>query len=712
MTPAALSAARAAPPGSGGTADAAYSARGRDAIAASAAAGMADICAALCQDGVTEYRLFLAKGVAAFLEQRLDRHDANAGADTRAGAGRAAAPAARALSGCLRRAPHNEQLLVHLQLMACVGERLLTRVADVRNYPRALMHPLFALVENADHLAISASLQGFVLARKPGFKHARTLESYLAELCLEDESYLAAAIPLALSALAVERLPELFGFTCALWHAMAVVAAHTTDGRHYRRQHRLLAATLRAWQRQPDATPQAVRAVARGAQALTFCLALLEQASRAHPARAVRRAADIMRRKSQFALIHHEKVMLGGRRLVELLTDATRSGEALLQALAASDWIDREALDESRFFKRLLGVGGAMHGVFSPAEIDALKNYFRLAHDAGDAAPPSPDVAAFVQCLGRQARAALAGSDAGAAAGDGYRAAYLATINAESRPAGMAAAGTLIEAVFAEFDHCRPALERQPEMAPFAYSSGAFERRIEAIYYAQSRQTKSLRLALDDDALAAIHIAFAPFALVDGCWLHNIGAGRRGARAGELLFSIFADEIGNGVEDANHANIYRRLMDDFGFGLAPTDHPGFAGDPRMPAQAFKVPAFLLAMNLRHTDYLQEMLGLNLAIEMSGLDGFYEAMIANLEQRGMRADFWRVHVSADNFSTGHARQSVHLIQDHLRAIARDAGAEAAAVVWRRIWRGFLAMIYLFRIELAVLLSHKTPHPVAH
>ena len=665
-----------------------YSAHGHAAIAESKSASMRRICETLAEEPLSEYRLFLAKGVAAFLDQRLD--DAT-------GLDAALANAADRLAECVRLSRHNEQLLVHLQLMACVCERLLAHVADVRNFSRPLMHPLFSLVENCDHLAIAATLKSFIQVDKPAFKHTRTWDSYLADLCLEDESYLAASIPLALSVLAVERLPELFGFAYALWHAVARVARHTAEGPYYARQSRRLGDALGCVENPP--------ALARGARGFAFCLDLLEEASRENAARAVKRAAEIMRGKSQFALIHHEKVCLGGRRLVELLTDATRSGEAILDALAASPWIDHDALDDSSFFKRLLGVGGKMHGVFSQTEIEALKNYFRLKHRAAGDTPHASACADFTRFLRGHAQAVLDAAPTPSAAGGDYRAAYGSTIDAESRPAGIDAARQLIETVFAEFDKCRPALEKTAEMQAFAYSSAAFERRVEEIYYFQSRQTKSLKLALDDDALAAIHIAFAPFALVDGCWLKHIGGVNRAGRAGELLFSIFADEIGNGVNEANHANIYHRLMGDFGFDPPSPCHQGLVDDPRIPHLAFKVPAFLVAMNLRHTEYFHEILGLNLAIEMSGLDGFYEAMIEHLERRNMRADFWRVHVSADNFSTGHARQSVHLIQDHMAMIERYFGPAEAAIIWQRVWRGFLAMIYLFRIELAILLSYK-------
>lgn len=137
---------------------------------------------------------------------------------------------------------------------------------------------------------------------------------------------------------------------------------------------------------------------------------------------------------------------------------------------------------------------------------------------------------------------------------------------------------------------------------PFAYSRAEFERRIESLYYFQAEQTQKLQLDLCDPGLRQLHIAFAPFALVDGCWLRYAGAAElsRGVKA--RLFSIFADEVGNGRYEANHANIYRRLLADMGFEFAEAWHDAFAQDPRIPEQAYKVPSFLLAVGVCAQQY--------------------------------------------------------------------------------------------------------------
>jgi hypothetical protein len=56
---------------------------------------------------------------------------------------------------------------------------------------------------------------------------------------------------------------------------------------------------------------------------------------------------------------------------------------------------------------------------------------------------------------------------------------------------------------------------------------------------------------------------------------------------------------------------------------------------------------------------------------------------------------------DNYSTGHARQSLNAVIAYMEDVVASYGAAPAAALWDRIWRGFLVMLYLFEIELQVL-----------
>ena len=52
--------------------------------------------------------------------------------------------------------------------------------------------------------------------------------------------------------------------------------------------------------------------------------------------------------------------------------------------------------------------------------------------------------------------------------------------------------------------------------------------------------------------------------------------------------------------------------------------------------------------------------------------------------------------------GTPEQSVNAIAEHMASVLDRYGTDVADLVWSRIWTGFLTMIYLFRVELAVLI----------
>ncbi|MFL6647901.1 MAG: iron-containing redox enzyme family protein, partial [Sulfurifustaceae bacterium] len=124
-------------------------------------------------------------------------------------------------------------------------------------------------------------------------------------------------------------------------------------------------------------------------------------------------------------------------------------------------------------------------------------------------------------------------------------------------------------------------------------------------------------------------------------------------------------------------------------------------DESIPQGAFKAATFLLALNRVHARRFPELLGVTLAIEMSGLDGFYEQMIANLEKYGHTSAIWRLHVSIDNYSSGHSRQSLDAIIHYMQEIRRTHDDAVVELVWNRVWTGFLTMLYLFDLQLQVL-----------
>lgn len=181
----------------------------------------------------------------------------------------------------------------------------------------------------------------------------------------------------------------------------------------------------------------------------------------------------------------------------------------------------------------------------------------------------------------------------------------------------------------------------------------------------------------------------APAILVDGCWLqHSHEIQHPGIR--DLLLRIYVDEMGHGVWQQNHPYIYRQLLDSLGINIAALHSPDFIKHPGFLHSAFDIPVFLLSISKFPASFLPELLGLNLAIELSGLGKTYLQLAEELEYWGIDAKIVKLHMTIDNIVSGHAAlalQAIRLYQDEMLALQ---GQQAVQHHWQRIYAGYAAL----------------------
>lgn len=181
--------------------------------------------------------------------------------------------------------------------------------------------------------------------------------------------------------------------------------------------------------------------------------------------------------------------------------------------------------------------------------------------------------------------------------------------------------------------------------------------------------------------------SLAPLTMIDGAWLagfaHPALASTDWAYG---LFETFFDELGNGIYELNHPTIYRDLMRNICGGLPPTHHATYAQQAFFADKDFELPVFWLSIGRFPLSYRAELLGLNLAMELSGVGGGYRQTGRALAAYGFPTMFVQLHNSIDNISTGHtawAAVSIDAFMSELPRCDQDA-------TWLRIRTGFVAL----------------------
>jgi len=185
---------------------------------------------------------------------------------------------------------------------------------------------------------------------------------------------------------------------------------------------------------------------------------------------------------------------------------------------------------------------------------------------------------------------------------------------------------------------------------------------------------------------------FAPTILTDGSWLQGIQQldFYPSHAIGALLSKIYQDEMGNGILAQNHPHIYQELLASVGLKLPPIYDKDFANYPRFIDNAFDIPVYLMAISKFPNAFLPELLGLNMAIEISGLGNLYLRLSEELKFWGINPAIVDIHTSIDNLSSGHSALAIKAIQTYLDEVAACYGEGIMHAHWRRIYSGYCSL----------------------
>lgn len=483
-------------------------------------------------------------------------------------------------------------------------------------------------------------------------------------------------------------LPELLGYTLAHVHREPAWWDAPADPAHRDAARALARAAVDAYP-QREAQSGRIRAGWEAYRRLFAELAGNLGAWAAQTPTAEAAMARVIGSKRAEAIGYHRRVLLQGRGLDEWLDQPGDDLRPLLLALRESPYVAGNCPAASRLL-RAMEFGGPMFGVFDAEERRVCAAWIEgremLAPTASSGFPSS----AWESM--KSAKPAAPRTETRAPHPHARRRRlFAALLRAESPgdcpPDADALVATLLRRV-----HWLMPLQRGHRRY-FAYTPERFHQHIAAVHHGEVGRYRPLSgpppVSRDYCRWAALQLA--PAILVDGAWLAGIGGAAENLGAIDRhLLAIYADELGRGRADWNHPNVYRRLLDSLDIPLPDIDGEAFAANPLFLDAAFDIPVYLLAMGLRADRYFPELLGLNLAIELSGLGAGYMRVIDILRYYGLDPAIIQLHLSIDNPASGHTARAREAIDLYLEDIRRRLGADAVESQWRRIWSGYLSL----------------------
>ncbi|MGB1011447.1 MAG: iron-containing redox enzyme family protein [Thiolinea sp.] len=425
----------------------------------------------------------------------------------------------------------------------------------------------------------------------------------------------------------------------------------------------------------------------------------------------------LVRAKAVPARNMHRKRKLQKRLLDDWFAQEPFDAEGFLDALAASPYVNRKVPEKSPLTTRSIEFGGPMFRIFTDAEQAVIREWIvSLAREeaASDVSVPSADSGIYKNGVNHNQSPARPGhrialpasvlggiegqppvaeaTEAAAYAKCGPRELYYYFVNADLYPDVLPTAYRVARQFMRKAAKSLNKKNSDELLNWFPYRYEVFENRVQQIYESETNAYEPLvgESTVPREIMVWYIQQYAAFTMVDGSWVQNIArAGMSHTEISARLFRIYSDEVGNADTYMNHPNVYRRMLEDEGIHMPPTESLDFAMQPALLDFAFDLPLLTLSVSMFPKTLLPEIIGVNLAIELSGLGKGYMQVIDELRYWKIDPYFFTLHLTIDNIASGHTAVAIETVHLYLDQVMTTQGQAAMQQEWRRIWTGYLA-----------------------
>lgn len=413
--------------------------------------------------------------------------------------------------------------------------------------------------------------------------------------------------------------------------------------------------------------------------------------------------ANLFLKKKLAAIGHHRNIKLEGKSLDPWFEGMPGNNQHFLMALKNSEYVDSNNPMESRLLT-LFEFQGPMFGVLDESELQIVKDWLQ------NGVSKIPTNTIEQQQKTGFIKHGIHDFPANTYSGLSNRKLYYYLVNADLYPDVLPEAKKRVARLL---QWCRFF-----NSLPFKhYRHEQFESWIDQDYQCEINAYKPLqgKPKISKEAYIWGIEQIAPMILIDGCWLQNsIFLQHDYPDISDLLFEIYCDEIGNGKLQQNHPFIFRQLLNSLSINLPPADSEDFIEYHGFINSAFDLPVYMLALSSHTTEFLPELLGLNMAIEVSGLGKDYMRLVDEWKYWGINPKIASIHISIDNIASGHTFLAKKAIQIYMDDVLHRTGDYAILdMQWQRIYSGYASLRFVgtrFKLSLPIrYLIHKFFRP---
>jgi hypothetical protein len=396
--------------------------------------------------------------------------------------------------------------------------------------------------------------------------------------------------------------------------------------------------------------------------------------------------AELLLMRAREGSVYHHDVEIDGKPLAHWLRVACSDPAPLMAALAASRLVEPGCPDESPLVGSLISDRGPMFRVFAPQDLAVIRRWITSLPAQRSAARPVIPVAPTSEHPSPLTLGAFPARDARPAS---IREAYHLLATRADTPALRLWAGDYVRGWLARSRHGMD----HAEMLPPPRWTVAGLRPWLADQHDQHNQEfeRDTGPVPARDALVDSTVQLAPLTLIDGSWLQGFTDYElASSEVGHSLFATYWDELGNGEPCLNHPLIYREVLQEMDVHLPPTGSGEFARWPALRDVAFELPVYWLSIGRFPRTFMPEILGLNLAMELSGVGGTYRKAHIALQAHGFSTRFVDIHNTIDNVASGHSAWAADAIDTYMAMLLASHAAEDLAAAWERVRVGYRSL----------------------